>query len=82
MIKQNTLTSLTENFSFEAALAELETLVAQMESGDLPLEQSLQAYTRGATLLTLCQQSLSAAEQQVQLLNDAQTLTPFEASNE
>lgn len=82
MSKQNTISSPAENLSFEAAVAELETLVAQMESGDLPLEQSLQAYTRGASLLKYCQQSLSAAEQQVQILNDAQALTPFEVSNE
>ncbi len=82
MSKQNTTLSPTENLSFEAAVAELESIVAQMEAGNLPLEQSLQTYTRGASLLKLCQQSLSSAEQQVQLLNEAQTLTLFEVDNE
>lgn len=71
-----------ENLSFEAATAELGTIVAQMESGDLSLEQSLQAYTRGAALLKRCQQTLSAVEQQIQILNNNQTLTPFEVDNE
>src|SRR4029077_18246089 len=54
--------------SFEAALAELETIVAQMESGELPLEQSLAAYKRGAQLLQFCQAALQDAQQQVQIL--------------
>lgn len=82
MPTQNTSSSPVENLSFEAATAELEAIVAQMESGNLPLEQSLQAYTRGAALLKHCQQSLSTAEQQVQLLNNAQTLMPFEVDHE
>lgn len=82
MPKQNTTSSPVENLSFEAATAELETIVAQMESGNLTLEQSLQAYTRGAALIKHCQQSLSAAEQQIQILNNNQTLTPFEVDNE
>src|SRR4051794_15978201 len=54
--------------SFEAALSELEALVAQMESGDLTLEQSLSAYKRGATLLQFCQAALADAQQQVKVL--------------
>ena len=40
--------------SFEAALAELEKVVADMEAGKLPLEESLAAYRRGAELLQVC----------------------------
>jgi exodeoxyribonuclease VII small subunit len=54
--------------SFEAALAELETIVARMESGELPLEESLAAYKRGAQLLQFCQAALQDAQQQVQIL--------------
>ena len=54
--------------SFEAALAELEALVAQMESGELPLSQSLAAYKRGAELLAHCQAALKDAQQQVEVL--------------
>ena len=53
--------------SFEAALTELETIVAAMESGQLPLQESLVAYKRGAELLQFCQSTLKDAEQQVQV---------------
>ena len=56
--------------SFEAALAELEELVATMEGGQLPLEQSLAAYKRGAELLKYCQTALQDAQQQVKVLED------------
>lgn len=54
--------------TFEAALAELEKIVASMEGGQLPLEESLAAYKRGTELLKLCQQQLQDAEQQVRVL--------------
>ena len=54
--------------SFEAALAELESLVQGMESGKLSLEESLDAYQRGAVLLKHCQGALAAAEQKIQVL--------------
>jgi exodeoxyribonuclease VII small subunit len=54
--------------SFEGALAELESIVATMEGGQLPLKDSLAAYKRGALLLQYCQQTLKDAEQQVQVL--------------
>ncbi|MBL8503724.1 MAG: exodeoxyribonuclease VII small subunit [Rhodocyclaceae bacterium] len=54
--------------SFEAALAELESLVQGMESGKLSLEESLAAYQRGAVLLKHCQGALAAAEQKIQVL--------------
>jgi len=53
---------------FEQALAELETIVARMESGELTLEQSLSAYKRGAALLQYCQLALKDAQQQVKVL--------------
>jgi len=69
--------------SFESALAELESLVSQMESGQLPLEQSLAAYKRGAELLQYCQKSLADVEQQVRLLNEANnTLQPYTHSDD
>ena len=54
--------------TFESALAELETIVARMEDGQLSLEQSLAAYKRGAELLKLCQAQLADAQQQVKVL--------------
>jgi exodeoxyribonuclease VII small subunit len=56
--------------SFEAALAELEKIVASMEAGQMPLEQSLAAYKRGAELLKLCQSALQDAQQQVKILEE------------
>ncbi len=65
--------------NFEQAFAELENIVAQMESGQMPLEASLAAYKRGNTLLQFCQKSLADVEQQVQMLNDKNQLTPFQS---
>jgi len=62
---------------FETALAELESLVASMESGSLALEQSLTAYRRGAALTRICQQRLSQAEQQIKVL-EAGMLRPLD----
>jgi exodeoxyribonuclease VII small subunit len=56
--------------TFEAALVELEQVVADMESGKLPLEESLAAYKRGAELLQQCRSRLDDAQQQVRILED------------
>jgi exodeoxyribonuclease VII small subunit len=61
--------------SYEAALAELDGLVARMEGGSLSLEESLAAYRRGAVLVRFCQQQLEKVEQQVRVL-DGETLRP------
>lgn len=62
--------------SFEAALAELEQVVADMEAGQLPLEESLAAYRRGAELLQHCRGRLEDAQQQVRVLEEG-TLKNF-----
>jgi exodeoxyribonuclease VII small subunit len=62
---------------FEAALAELEQIVQNMEGGRLPLEESLAAYRRGSELLQHCQQQLSDAERQIQILENG-ALRDFE----
>ena len=56
--------------TFESALTELEKVVASMEAGQMPLEQSLAAYKRGAELLKFCQSSLQDAQQQVKILEE------------
>ena len=56
--------------TFESALAELEKIVAGMEAGQMPLEQSLAAYRRGAELLKFCQSALQDAQQQIKILED------------
>ena len=65
--------------SFEAALAELEALVATMEGGQLPLADSLAAYKRGAELLQYCQGALKDAQMQVEVLEKG-VLKTFEAA--
>lgn len=58
--------------SYEAALSELERLVGAMEAGQLPLDQLLDKYRRGAELLNFCRHRLEAVEQQVKVLEDGQ----------
>ncbi len=67
--------------SFEAALAELEQVVADMESGKLTLEDSLAAYKRGAELLSSCRSRLDDAQQQVRVLEEG-TLKDFAATGD
>jgi exodeoxyribonuclease VII small subunit len=63
-------TDKTDPVSYEAALKELETLVADMEAGQLPLAQLLIGYQRGAELLTYCRAQLDAVEQQIKVLDN------------
>lgn len=58
--------------TYEAALAELDRLVGAMEAGQLPLDQLLDKYRRGAELLNFCRDRLEAVEQQVKVLEDGQ----------
>ncbi len=58
--------------SYEDALRELERLVAGMEGGQLPLDQMLDSYRRGAELLAFCRGKLEAVEAQVKVLEDGQ----------
>ena len=61
--------------SFEDALRELESIVANMEDGSLSLDQSLAAYRRGAELVRHCESALAAAKDQVRVL-DGELLRP------
>ena len=58
--------------TYEAALSELETLVGQLESGQMPLDQLLTGYQRGAVLLAFCRDKLKAVEDQIQILDGGQ----------
>lgn len=62
---------------FEAAMAQLENIVGQMERGDMSLEASLVAYQRGVALTRICQDRLARAEQKVKVLSD-ELLKPFD----
>ncbi len=58
--------------TYEEAVAELERLVQAMEGAQLPLDQLLAGYRRGAALLEFCRHQLDAVEQQVKVLEDGQ----------
>jgi exodeoxyribonuclease VII small subunit len=64
-----------EPASYELALAELDRLVQQMEGGQMPLDELLGAYRRGADLLAFCRTRLQSVEAQVKLLEDGQLKT-------
>ena len=66
--------------SFEAALGELETLVAELEGGQLPLAEALRAYRRGAELHQYAQGQLQSAQAQVKIL-EGDLLKNFEPAD-
>jgi exodeoxyribonuclease VII small subunit len=71
MPKSTSPTSLPdESLSYEDALQELEAIVGRMDSGQMPLNDLLSAYQRGAVLLKICRDKLAAVEQQIKLLDD------------
>ena len=57
-----------ETMSFEEAMAALEQVVGALERGEVPLEQSIALYERGAALKAHCAQKLSEAEEKVELI--------------
>lgn len=57
-----------KKINFEKSLSELETLVEEMEQGDLSLEDALKSFEKGIGLTTECQQALQSAELKVQEL--------------
>ena len=65
---------------FEKSLAELESLVAKLEQGDVPLEEALKTFERGVALTRQCQTALRTAQQKVEVLltrNGEETLAPL-----
>jgi exodeoxyribonuclease VII small subunit len=78
MPRQSAAVAAPEPPRYEDALAELERLVQRMEDGQLPLDQLLDNYRRGAELLELCRSRLQSIEQQVKVLEEGQ-LKPWVA---
>jgi len=73
----------TETIDFEKSLAELESIVKQLESGNLALEKSLALFERGVQLARACKEKLAEAEFKVnQLAKDKQGLFSEEAFEE
>ncbi|MDR3300726.1 MAG: exodeoxyribonuclease VII small subunit [Candidatus Accumulibacter sp.] len=69
---ESTASPLPQNIKFETALAELEQIVQDMESGRLPLEESISAYRRGCELLRHCQKQLGEAERKIQIFENGE----------
>jgi len=57
-----------KNLDFESTLEKLETIVEDMENGELSLEASLKAFEKGIVLTRECQEALNQAEQKVKVL--------------
>lgn len=69
-------TKVSPSISYEAALLELEELTARLESGQLPLDQLMSSYQRGAELIKFCRSKLEAIEQQISVI-DGDQLKPW-----
>jgi exodeoxyribonuclease VII small subunit len=75
-----------EKIPFEEAMGKLETIVGELEEGDLPLERSLELFEQGVRLSRACVQRLDAAERRIEILmKDAAGVDrpePFDAPTE
>ncbi len=73
-----------KKINLEKSLADLEALVEELESGDLPLEQAMKKFEEGIKLTRGCQAALKEAEQKVQILLKSaggEELTDFEVDD-
>lgn len=69
---------------FEKSLERLETIVEEMESGELPLEQMMKHFEEGSRLVTLCSAKLTEVEQKIEKLvkkGDGLGTEPFEPAD-
>jgi exodeoxyribonuclease VII small subunit len=62
---------MSQQKTFEQALAELESIVAQLESGSLSLEQSIALYEQGMKASVLCEQQLKSVEQKIEIVTSS-----------
>ena len=60
-----------KNISFEQAITELEEITEKLDSGDLSLDESIEAFEKAVKLVKLCNEKLDAAEQRVRILTEA-----------
>lgn len=68
----------SEKLSFEKALEKLESIVSDMESGEIPLEKMIERFEEGNKLLAVCGQRLRNAEQKIELLKKTRDGLSFE----
>ncbi len=60
----------TENMTFESALARLEEIVKSLDSGNAPLDESLNLFEEGVSLVKFCNGKLDSAEQRVKIVTE------------
>lgn len=81
-----TATTAVEKMTFEAAIAELETIVRDLESGRAPLEDSIAAYERGTALKKHCERKLLEAQAKIEKISMSPdgkvSLKPFDEQQE
>lgn len=74
-----------KNINLEKSLADLETLVEELESGDLPLDKAMKKFEEGIKLTRGCQAALKDAEQKVEILlksaGGEESMESFDAGN-
>ena len=73
---------MTKDMKFEQALGDLEELVKSLENGQLPLEDAIQAFEKGVSLKTVCEEKLKQAQLKIEKVmskNGKVDITPFEA---
>ena len=74
---------MTEQLSFEEAMAQLEEIIGQLETGSLSLDETLTLYERGQNLIALCGDTLDKAELRLEQLRvDTGDTIPFDAAGE
>jgi exodeoxyribonuclease VII small subunit len=69
-----------QEVSFDTAMEQLETIVAKLEGGDVPLEQAIELFQEGMRLSRMCSQKLESVERKIEMLleEDGQTVKkPF-----
>ena len=79
------MTKKTTQPDFEKALSELESLVENLEKGELPLEETLKQFERGIELTRSCQKALKSAEQRVEILlagSETEKTEPYDEADE
>ncbi len=69
---------MSNNLDFEKSLADLESIVAELEKGEVSLDESIKLFERGMELTNICRKTLMTAKQKIITLTDAET----EANNE
>ena len=61
---------ITENITFEKAIEELEDIIKSLEQGDVPLNNTIELYERGAKLKDFCEKKLKDAEIKIKKINE------------